>query len=209
MDASVQELLDLEWRMFDAAPQAGQRSAQFEDREQFIVTRSAQLAAWSSELLESWRQDLRSAQAEGRNPINEKYIYMLEQVDPEQYSVLKSDLPEASLEKLWLVDWICHAQIAWQESLLKKYPCLTQNSRAIRRSTDDQERISYETYLRGELMTCSVDTLRLYARQLEQNEKAGQNFCETVLMNIVQQFGFDSLEAADKYVMGKKAVQEK
>lgn len=88
MDASVQELLDLEWRMFDAAPQAGQRSAQFEDREQFIVTRSAQLAAWSSELLESWRQDLRSAQAEGRNPINEKYIYMLEQVDPEQYSVL-------------------------------------------------------------------------------------------------------------------------
>lgn len=58
MDASVQELLDLEWRMFDAAPQAGQRSAQFEDREQFIVTRSAQLAAWSSELLESWRQDL-------------------------------------------------------------------------------------------------------------------------------------------------------
>lgn len=204
MDASVQELLDLEWRLFDAAPQAGQRSAQFEDREQFIVTRSAQLAAWSPELLESWRQDLQSAQAKGRNPINEKYIYMLEQVDPERYAALKSDIPEASLEKLWLVDWICHTQITWQESLLMKYPCLTQNSRSIHRSADGQESVSYETYLRGELMTYSVYTLRLYARQVEYAQKAGQNLCETMLENTVRLLGFQSLAMAEQDISQRK-----
>ena len=204
MDASVQELLDLEWRLFDAAPQAGQRSAQFEDREQFIVTRSAQLAAWSPELLESWRQDLQSAQAEGRNPINEKYIYMLEQVNPERYAALKSDIPEASLEKLWLVDWICHTQITWQESLLMKYPCLTQNSRSIHRSADGQESVSYETYLRGELMTYSVYTLRLYARQVEYAQKTGQNLCETMLENTVRLLGFQSLAMAEQDISQRK-----
>ena len=204
MDASVPELLDLEWRLFDAAPQAGQRSAQFEDREQFIVTRSAQLAAWSPELLESWRQDLQSAQAEGRNPINEKYIYMLEQVNPERYAALKSDIPEASLEKLWLVDWICHTQITWQESLLMKYPCLTQNSRSIHRSADGQESVSYETYLRGELMTYSVYTLRLYARQVEYAQKTGQNLCETMLENTVRLLGFQSLAMAEQDISQRK-----
>ena len=197
MDASVQELLDLEWRLFDAAPQAGQRSAQFEDREQFIITRSAQLAAWSPELLKSWREDLRSAQAEGRNPINEKYIYMLERVDPEQYAALKSDLPEASLEKLWLVDWICPAQVVWQEALQKKYPRITQNSRAIHRSADNQDSVSFETFVRSELMTYSVCTLRLYARKVEKAQKAGENLCETILENTVRQLGFDSLETAN------------
>lgn len=201
MDASVQELLDLEWRLFDAAPQAGQRSAQFEDREQFIVTRSAQLAAWSSELLKSWRQDLLSAQTEGRNLINEKYIYMLEKVDPDQYTVLKSALPDSSMEKLWLVDWICQAQITWQEALLKKYPRLMRNSRAIYRSADNRDSVSFETFVRGELMTLSVNTLRLYARQIEKAQKDGENLCEDILNNVVRQLGYASLDAANHSVM--------
>lgn len=197
MDASVQELLDLEWRLFDAAPQAGQRSAQFEDREQFIITRSAQLAVWSPELLESWWQDLRPAQAEGRNLINEKYLYMLEHVNPERYDMLKPGVPEASMEKLWLVDWICQAQVTWQEALQKKYPRITQKSRPIHRSADNQDSVSFETFVRSELMTYSVSTLRLYARQIEKAQKVGENLCETILENTVRQLGFDSLETAN------------
>lgn len=204
MDTSVQELLDLEWRLFDAAPQAGQRSAQPEDREQFQLSRSAQLAVWSPELRESWRQDLLSALEEGRNLINEKYIYMLEQVSPEQYASLNATLPAASMEKLWLVDWICQAQIAWQEALLRKYPHLTQNGRALYRSEDSRESVSFETFTRGELMACSVNTLRLYARQVEYAQKAGQNLCETILENTVRQLGFDSLELADSHITPEK-----
>lgn len=201
MDTSVQELLDLEWRLFDAAPQAGQRSARPEDREMFSVTRSAELSVWSPELRESWRNDLLSAQAEGRNPINEKYIYMLKGVDPERYTSLKADLPEADIEKLWLVDWICQAEIIWQEALMQKYPRLTKNSWAIRKSADSPEGVSFETYLRGELMPCSVITLRLYASQIEKAQKAGKNLCEDVLGNIVRQLGYESLEITKERIL--------
>lgn len=201
MDTSVQELLDLEWRLFDAAPQAGQRSARQEDREEFCIIRSAQLSIWPPELRESWRQDLLNAQAEGRNPINEKYIYMLERVDRKQYNALNSDLPATSMEKLWLVDWICSAEVTWQETLMQKYPHLTQNSRAIHRDVDTQENVSFETFLRGELMCCSVNTLRLYARQVEKAQKAGRNLCETMLENTVRQLEYESLEAAEEDIL--------
>lgn len=122
---------------------------------------------------------------------------MLEQVSPEQYASLNANLPAASMEKLWLVDWICQAQIAWQESLLRKYPHLTQNSRAVHRNAGSQSSISFETYIRGELMTHSVNTLRLYAHQTEKAQKAGKNLCGNILENVVQQLGYASLEAAD------------
>ena len=201
MDTSVQELLDLEWRLFDAAPQAGQRPARPEDREQFCIIRSAQLSIWPPELRESWRQDLLNAQAEGRNLINEKYIYMLERVNQKQCDKVNSDLPATNIEKLWLVDWICTAEIAWQETLVQKYPHLTQNGRAIHRSADTRENVSFETFLRGELMCCSVNTLRLYARQIEKAQKAGRNLCETMLENTVRQLGYESLEAAEEGIL--------
>lgn len=197
MDASVKELLNLEWRLFDDAPHAGQRSARPEDQELFNISRSSQLEAWSPELRKSWRQDLADAQAEGRNPINEKYIYMLKRADPEQYDALKSELPAPCPEKLWLVDWICQAQIAWQEELTRKYPRLTKNSRAIHETEDSRESVSFETFLRGELMICSVYTLRLYASLVERVQKAAGNFCEDVLENTVRQLGYASLHAAE------------
>ena len=203
MDTSVQELLDLEWRLFDAAPQAGQRPARPEDREVFCMFRSAQLSVWSPELRESWQQDLLAAQAEGRNPINEKYIYILERVDRKQYNALNLGLPAASMEKLWLVDWICSAEVVWQEALAQKYPHLTQNSRAIHTSADARENVSFETFLRGELMCCSVNTLRLYARQVEKAQKAGRNLCEAMLENTVRQLGYASLEAAEEGILSK------
>lgn len=46
-------------------------------------------------------------------------------------------------------------------------------------------------------MTHSVNTLRLYAHQIEKAQKAGKNLCENILENVVHQLGYDSLEAAD------------
>lgn len=197
MDASVQELLNLEWRLFDEASQAGQRPALPEDRERFTITRSSQLLTWTPALRESWRQDLQTAEVEGRNLINEKYIYMLERIQPDQYDILKKSLPEPNLEKLWLVDWICQAEAAWQEALVKKYPRLTQDRTQLRNIPDCQEDVPFETRLRSELMTCSVNTLRLYARQVEHSQKAGENLCETILGNTVRQLGLESLDKAE------------
>lgn len=198
MDASVQELLDLEWRLFDESSQAGQCLTKPEDRKMFTVARSSQLDAWSPKLRTSWRQDIISAQAEGRNLVDEKYICMLEHTDPEKYAALKNKLPAPSLEKLWLVDWICQAEAVWHEALVKKYPRLMRSSRTIYKAVDCQEDVSFEDILRGELMACSVDTLRLYASQVEQVQNSGGNLCELILKNTVQQLGAESLDRAEE-----------
>lgn len=49
-----------------------------------------------------------------------------------------------------------------QETLLRKYPHLTKNSRVPCRSEDSQESVSFEGFTHGEQMACSVNTLRLY-----------------------------------------------
>lgn len=188
MNVSVRELVDLEWRLLGEGPQ--EREGEPEAWERFAVSRSSELAAWPPELRESWRKDLLTAQSEGRNPMLEKSIYVLERTEPGRFDALKGSLPGASMEKLWLVDWICQAQTAWQEPLAEQYPCLAEDPR--------WDGVPYEADLRGGLMACSVDTLRLYASQVERTLKAGGNLCETILENTARLLGFSSPEAAER-----------
>lgn len=205
MDASVQELLDLEWQLFDEAPLAGRRTARPGERELFAITHSSELASWTPELRASWRQDLLNAQAEGRNLINEKYIYMLKRTDSERYDTLKHTLPAASMEKLWLVDWICQAQTAWQENLEERYPYLMQSMETVYEDADGPS--FHETALRSGLMACSVNTLRLYASQIERSQKAGGNLREDVLRNMAGQLGYPSLETIEAECIESKGAR--
>lgn len=56
-----------------------------------------------------------------------------------------------------------------------------------------------ETYLRGELLTYSVETLRLYAAYVDKCQKEKINLCEQVLRNTVLRYGYPSLEAAENH----------
>lgn len=190
----------MEQRLFDEAPQAGQKP---EKQEFLAAARSSQLAVWSPELRASWRQDLLDAQVEERNLINEKFIYMLKRTNPERYVAMKDSLPAPSLEKLWLADWICQAQAIWQEAIAKKYPHLVQYGWTGREDADGGEAASFETSLWSELMTCSVHTLRLYASQVERAQKAGSNLRETIWENTVRQLGYGSLETMEESVLRK------
>ena len=194
MEHSVGELVALERQLLEEAPQAKRP----EDREWFTLLRSSQLEAWLPALRESWRQDLLAAKREGRNPVNERYVYTLAQTDPARSAALRAGLPEASMEKLWLVDWICQAQTAWQEALAEKYPGL------VRRAGSGA---AYEAGLRGELMAYSVNTLRLYASQVERTEKAGGNLCGAVLENAVRRLGFASMEEAEERIAAAQGVR--
>lgn len=200
MDVSVQELLALEGRLSDEAHWPVQHP---EARELFAAVRFSRLAVWTPELRNSWRQDLLDAQAEGRNLFDEKHIYMLEQTAPEEYAAMKDTLPAPSLEKLWLTDWICQAQSIWREKLAEKYPGLMQNSRAAYRSAGGRKDGTFEIVLRGELMTCSVSTLRLYASQVEQAQKAGRNLSEDIWERTVRRLGYQSLESAEESLLRK------
>lgn len=56
-----------------------------------------------------------------------------------------------------------------------------------------------ETYLRGELLTYSVETLRLYVAFVEKGQKEKINLCEQVLRNTVLRYGYPDLEAAEEH----------
>lgn len=197
MERIIGEIIALEWELFDKVQNCGGRAACQDDRKTFDIMRSSQFQAWSGELLASYRGDLLSARAEGRNPLCEKYAYMMEHTAPEEYAAIRDALPVPSLEKLWLADIICSAHVAWQEELAKRYPHLVNRGRPIHAEVDGPGVTSFETYLRGELLTYSVETLRLYAALVERNQKERINLCEQVLRNTVLQYGYSGLEEAE------------
>ena len=114
-----------------------------------------------------------------------------------RYEALKDTLPVLSPEKLYLSDLICAAHVLWQEELAEQYPRLTGHGRPIRKENDGPGITSFETYLRGELLTYSVESLRLYAAFVDKSKKERVNLCEQVLRNTVQQYGFSTLEEAE------------
>ena len=98
MEEIIKEIIAIEWGLFDKVQNCGGRAACQDDRETFGLMRSSQFQAWPRELLESYRGDLLSAQAEGRNPLCEKYAYMMERTAPAEYAGMKDALPVPSLE---------------------------------------------------------------------------------------------------------------
>ena len=197
MESIIKAVVSIEWALFDKVQNCGGRAACQDDAATFSIMRSSQFRAWNRELLESYKEDLIRAQAQGRNPLCEKYAYMMERTAPEEYAVIRGALPVPDLENLYLADLICAAHVAWQEDLAKRYPCLTGRGRPVRKESDAPGVTSFETYLRGELLTYSVETLRLYGALVERSQKERINLCEQVLKNTVLQYGYQSLEEAE------------
>lgn len=96
-----------------------------DDWETFRLMRTSQMRAWDQPLLDSYLDDLRSAQTEGRNLLCEKYAYMMERTSPAEYAVLRDYLPVPSLEKEWLADWICRNMSSGRRNC-RTVPCAGQ-----------------------------------------------------------------------------------
>nr|WP_325301508.1 DUF4125 family protein [uncultured Oscillibacter sp.] len=199
MEGMIKSVVAIEWALFDKVQNCGGRAACQDDAKTFSIMRASQFRAWSLELLESYKEDLLYAQAQGRNPLCEKYAYMMERTSPDEYQQIKDALPVPSLEDLFLADLICATHVAWQEELAKRYPRLIGQGRPIRREADAPGVTSFETYLRGELLTYSVETLRLYVAFVEKGQKEKINLCEQVLRNTVLRYGYPDLEAAEEH----------
>ncbi len=195
-------IVETEWRLFDQVQNIGGRASCQDDRTTFEIMRSSQLEAWSEQMRESYAQDLRLAQREGRNPLSEKYAYMMQRTDPAGFAAIRDRIPPRSAQKDVLIDAICAAHVAWLESLALRYPRLVGQGRAIRRQLDSLTVTSFETYLWGELATYSRQTLELYAAYVEKLRRAGKNMNEMILKNTTDQYGFASLEEAERRLAG-------
>lgn len=199
MRDTTKQIVELEWAMFDRVQNRGGRAACQNDARTFFIMRTSQLAAWTEEMRQSYLDDLRAAQAAERNPLAEKYGYMMARTCPAEYKQIKDQLPPRTAEKDALIEPICAAHVGWLEQLAARYPGLTGQGRAIRKEEDSPVSTSFETYLWGELATYSLRTLRLYAAYVAQLLEEGRSMNEEILLNTVRQYGYASLDAAEAH----------
>lgn len=200
MELIIDHIINIEWAFFDKAQNIGGRADCQDNWKTFYIMRSSQFRAWEVPILESYFGDLQAAENEKRNPVAEKYGYMMARTSPAEYAAIADQLPPRSPEKLALIDRQCERHVVWLEDLAARYPRLTGNGRPIRREADGPWQTSFETYLWGELSTYSMATLKLYDAFTQRLEEQGKNLNEMVLLNEVRQYGFESLDAVEKRV---------
>lgn len=202
MTSTVEEIVAAEWSLFDQVHNLDGRAACQDDKATFMIMRSSQLMTWSPDLQESYLQDIKAAIAAGRNLLSEKYAYMMERTAPDEYKRISNQLPPRMLAKDVLIEQICATHVAWLESLVERYPCLTGRGRPIRKSEDGPGSTSFETYLWGELATYSMRTVQLYTAYVEKLKRESRNLNEMILQNMVRQYGDASPEAAETRLSG-------
>ncbi len=121
----IQRLIEREWTLFDKVHNIGGRASCQDDRKTFFIMRGSQFLSWNVPLLESYENDLRAAQAEGRNLLAEKYGYMMMWTSPKEFKEVRDLLPQVTDEKKGRVLRIAAIHMDWQKEIAKKYPALS------------------------------------------------------------------------------------
>ena len=85
------------------------------------------------------------------------------------------------------------------EDFAKQYPKLAGQARNIHTTEDTAWNTSYETYLRGELLTYSETLLQQYGAWIVQLHRNGKNLAEMTMTNTAAFYHYISLEEAEAH----------
>lgn len=193
----IEEIIQREWDFFQEVHNIGGRASCQDNFETFYLQRKGQFEVFYPEVNESYLKDLKLYKEIGRNPIMEKYAYMMESTDKDYYDTIKDQLPERSEEQMDIINTICRIEVAMREVFDQQYPRLSSLARDTHTGDDQQENTSFETYLRGELSTYSPETLYLYGRMIANMYQSGQNMILMIQEKTVQAYGYRSLDDAE------------
>lgn len=190
----VEKIVRLEWEAFDKVINQGGRASCQDDYYTFSIMRRSQYMLWNRQMLESFIEDFEENNKVGWNIIAEKYGRMEESTAPEEYAKIKDSLPVVSDEKRALVDSMVAVQVGMMEEFAKDYPKAACEARSIHTYEDTPYNTSYETYLRGELLTYSDITLKLYGQFVVECAKNGVNIARRTMENSAKMYGYSSID---------------
>ena len=201
MENIIESIIRMEWEFFDKVENEGGRASCQDNWETFSKMRRSQYMAWPEPLIESWKSDLVRANEEGRNPLTEKYGYMMCISDPESNRETARRLPPVSQEKKDAVRRIVDMLISQNETFRAKYPRVSGRGRPLKTSEEPAAGwTSIETYELGELWTYSQKTLELFEVNLDTFKKEGRSYPETVVEYGLRLRGFNSLEEVEEFL---------
>ncbi|MCD6272538.1 MAG: DUF4125 family protein [Deltaproteobacteria bacterium] len=179
----INRILKRELEMFLTVPTLQKASCQ-ENPEMFRIVRSSQFVSWSIETLESYLQDLKSAEKNKINLMTKKYARMDNLIE--------------KIKENPAMDEIVDIEIEWQKEMFEKFPCLMGSARALRSSEDTPSATSFETYLRGELETYSDTTLTFLLKDVKNYFEKNENMMMKNYLDMVKQLGYTSIEDAEE-----------
>ena len=174
-EALLAEIVERELAMFLATNNEGGVSVCQTRPDAFRAMRKMAHSAHDDALLASYLDDLRLAEAQGRNVMVEKYARMDDRLPP--------------LSTSPLLDQIADAEQAFLQDAQRRYPhVIKSNGQGM-----------FRRYLRCELETLSPRTLELYAAQVSRAQHEGRNLVverHDYLMRLLGKGGIDTCEAA-------------
>ena len=191
----INEILEKEWKYFSNLNNIGGRADCQDNREDFIIMRKSQWETFNEETLLSYLEDLNSK----NNPLFQKYAQMMKYNSPEEYEKIKDILEKASDEKTDLVNKIMFIYMEWEKEFFERYPIFSSMGRPLYSSEDDNIETSIETYLRGELLSYSEKTLKLYLNYVIYNKEKNINLAIKNMDNLARMQGFNDSNDVEEY----------
>ena len=193
----VERIVKDEWEAFDKVINEGGRADCQDNWGTFNIMRSSQYLTWDTDMLARYAEDFEAHTAAGWNPIMEKYGRMEESTAPDRFAQIADKLPPVSPEKKAIIEEIVAIQVGWMEDFAAEYPKMAGNARTIHTSEDTPYDTSYETYLRGELMTYGDEMLKMYGAFIVRLAQNGQNLAHLTMENTALLDGYKSLDDAE------------
>jgi hypothetical protein len=194
----IDEIIKREWDFFQEVHNIGGRASCQDDFETFYLQRSSQFKVFNDELNKSYLNDLIKAKECGRNLIYEKYAYMMESTDNDYFQSIKKSLPVIDNFTIEMINTICQIEVEMRKEFQKQYPKLFALSRHTTSQEDERDDTSFETYLRGELMTYSINTIILYAEMIVDMMNNNRNIVLETMKYTAEAYGYQSIEDAEE-----------
>ena len=191
----IEKILEKEWKYFSNLNNIGGRADCQDNREDFIIMRKSQWETFNEETLLSYLEDLNSK----NNPLFQKYAQMMKYNSPEEYEKIKDILEKPSEEKTDLVNKIMFIYMEWEKEFFERYPIFSSMGRPLYSSEDDNIETSIETYLRGELLSYSEKTLKLYLNYVIDNKEKNINLAIKNMDNLARMQGFNDSDEVEEY----------
>lgn len=195
---NIEAIISIEWSLFNKVQGEGGRTSCQDDFGTFEIMRKSQFLAWDTDTLNSYLEDLQRARRVGRNLIQEKYARMMASTAPGQYATFEHTLPALSVAQHTTIEAIITQQLAWRNAFGADYPRMSSRARLIRTDEDLPQETSFETYLRGELGTYSEETLRCYAKMVDDYVRDGKNITTATMNQTAMLYGYQDLAMAEE-----------